>query len=194
LAPGLPTLLARLQTRSKANTARLASRLSNAGLPILSGLKPLEPLPSPPELKFPTFRELVEQELTESPQPEANDGLFSQLVQDPAILYREYLDDPDRFEESAGLLLQQLYSGLKNLEELTPEEMKILDQATVEFAQYLAKPKTPSESQRAAQPRSAIPSDDEPEIPWTDHVGGPSLPAMELPVSLPDAPTFWWKK
>lgn len=158
-------------------------------------LKPLEGLPSLPENQFPTFQELVDQELIEPPEPSQNSGLFFQLVGDPAVLYREYLDDPDRFDEEAGLLLQQLYSGLKTLEQLDPEEAEILNRATAEYAQYSPKQEKPSGPQRPSLPRSVTPSDDEPEIPWTEHVQGPSLPTLDTPISLPDsAPTFWWTK
>lgn len=194
LAPSLPSLLARMRESSTRTTKKFAERLSDAGLPILTGLEPPKPLPTLPESHFPTFQELVEQELTEPPEQEQNSGLFFQLVQDPRVLYRDYLDDPEKYNEKVGLLLQELCSGLKDVNKLKPEEAELLNLATVEYAQYSPKQEPHSKQPQPRLQRSAIPSDDESEVPWTDHMTGPNLPQTEVPVSLPDAPTFWWRK
>ena len=174
----------------------LQRRLSSAGLSTDSALPWLQPLPPLPGLTFPTVSELVEQELY-SPTVEVDDGLFSQLVQDPLVLYREYLDDPERFDERVGLLLQQLVSNQKKLEELTAEERGLLNTATAEHAQYVPKPKPPPAQQPKASPLSDSSyedGDEESELPWKGRQSGPAPTAMELPADLPTAPSFWWKK
>lgn len=175
-------------------TRLLQQRLCSAGLNTGSELPWLKPLPTLPVAAFPTVAELVEQELS-SPTKAVDDGLFSQLVQDPLVLYREYLDDPERFDESLALLLQQLVSNQKKLEELTAEERDMLNRATAELAQYAPKPKPPPQQPQ----RASAPSDDfyeeETELPWNNQPGGPELPQLESPMgALTEAPSFWWKK
>jgi len=192
LAPSLPTLSSRMQQRSTRRIRSLQDQLRSAGLSNDSVLPWLKPLPPLPVLKFPTMEELIAQEVS-GPPVAADNGLFSQLVGDPLVLYREYLDDPDRFDESLGLLLQELVTNRKKLEELTGQEVEQLNKATVELAQYEPKPK----KQPAPQPRASASSEDsyegeEEEVPWKGV--GPSLPEMPMTAELPTAPSFWWKK
>ena len=154
-------------------------------------LRPLQPLPT---IRFPTMSDLLEQEMSAPIEP-VDDGLFSQLVRDPRVLYREYLEDPEVFDEETALLLQQLVSNQKKLEDLTAEEKDRLNRATAEFTQYSPKPKKPQEQPRSTSSRSESSyEDEEEELPWMKDAPSMILPSLESPMDLPVSTSFWWKK
>ena len=149
------------------------------------------PLPQLPAVhKFPSFSEMVSQQITPS-SPSTNEGLFSTLVRDPLVLYREYLDDPERFPQEAGTLLTQLVTQQKDLNTLTPEDMEVLNQATVEFAQHSPEPEpTPEPSKPPHQ--DLFGEEGEEELEWQPGGQLPTRPAVDLPDTAPGAD--WWAK
>jgi len=124
--------------------------------------------------------------------------LFSQLVRDPRILYREYLEEPERFNEETGDLLHRLVAGQQKLEDVSSAERDLLNRATVELAQHSSKPSSPppSPDTHSVPFESSDEEFGETEMPW--ETSGleevPELPQMEAPEDLPNAPTFWWRK
>jgi len=180
-----------MEKQGRSNDFTGTTSSSSQSLPFL---KPLEPLSFPKLLKpqapiFPTFNELVSQPvLSEKPQQR---GIFSDLVRDPAYLYQEYLDRPEDFDEGTADLLMKLVSRQKKVEELTPDEMKKLDEATIELAQHSPKPEKQPDVRESLFQTLLDDDDDEPEITWGDH--GPVLEEMEQPF-MPTVPTKWWDK
>jgi hypothetical protein len=153
-------------------------------------LLPTLPYPMPPEA--PEVRFLTFSELLSPPAPEEkkrSEGLFMSLVKNPAILYQEYLEQPDMFEEETGHLLLKLIGRHKKLEDLTDSEMKKLDEAVVSYLQY--KPKVAEKPKLRALPEEDE-EDDEPEIPWGPNgVKGLSSFMLELPEGVDSR---WWEK
>lgn len=158
-------------------------------LPRLESLQPLQipPLPTPlaPQPpRFPSFNELLSQ-----PEPEVQrrrEGLFSTIIRNPAILYREYLEHPDMFQEETAHLLTKLVGRQKSLDSLSEEELKKLDEAVVSFLQYRPKKKIETQSSHST-PRDE--TDDDSEVVW-----GPDGPlvngtSLELPE---DVAHNWW--
>lgn len=157
-------------------------------------LKPLEPLSFPKLLTpqaptFPSFNETVSPPALSEPPPQQ--GIFSQLVRDPAYLYQEYLDRPEDFKEDTAELLMSLVSRQKRLEDVTPDEMKKLDEATIELAQHSPKPeKQPDVQESLFRTLLDEDEDDEPEIEW-----GPNGPVLDMEQPhMPTVPTRWWDK
>jgi len=167
--------------------------------PTLFGLPPAvqplnfleqNPLPQLPVVhKFPSFSELASQVATPT-SPPTNEGLFSTLVQDPHVLYREYLDDPERFTQEAGTLLTELVSQQKSLDSLTAEEMELLNQSTIEFAQHSPKPEPSPEPSKPHQ--DLFEEEGEEELEWQPGGQIPTRPVVDLPNAAPTAE--WWAK
>jgi len=150
-------------------------------LPIFHSLTPR----APQAVHFPTFNELLSQPAPE--QKEQRDGLFNSLVRDPAILYLEYLEHPDMFEEETAHLLQSLVGQQKKVSDLTEAEMKKLDEAVVSYAQY-----HPPKKETLA-PVESTPEfdDDEPDIEWGPE--GPLAGANSAYSQIPDGVLHrWW--
>lgn len=121
-------------------------------------------------------------------------GLFSALVRDPVVLYQAYLDAPDLIGEDVGLLLTQLVTQQKKLEDLTAEELKKLDEATVNFAQHSPRSKSlPDDSKKAPSTPRASTDLEEPEFEWVEG-GQMRLMPPTAPIDIPTVPTKWWDK
>ncbi len=126
-------------------------------------------------------------------QPASGRGLFESLVADPRVLFHGLLESPESYESGVSELLQNLVSGRKKREELTPEESLLLDRATVEFAAG-KRPKQDGgaapQSRAARTPKSMTPPE-EAELIYSAR--GPHIPAAvaDAPVK---APSLWWKK
>lgn len=127
-------------------------------------------------------------ELAEPSSPERRKGLFESLIADPRVLFHGLLDSPESYESGVSELLQNLVSGQKKREDLTGEELQLLDRATVEFAAG----KRPQPAGGATRSREAAPKRTPPEeVELIYQERGPHLPDMDLPES---PPTRWWTK
>jgi hypothetical protein len=111
------------------------------------------------------------------------------LIKDPAILYQEYLEQPDMFEEETGHLLLKLVGQQKKLEDLTDDEMKKLDEAVVSFIQYTPKKPEPKELPKPLELDDGDEEDEE-EVPWGR--SGPSHGSLSFEPPE-DVSSFWWK-
>lgn len=138
------------------------------------GLQPLEPL------KFPTFAELAS-EVT-PPPPSRPQTLFN-IVGDPTILFSDLLDNPEKYEAGVDELLQELVHKRKRMDELSAQELQLLNRAVVAFMQAPARKPPPAPTRRA-------PPEPEPEAFDLDEQGAP----MPAEIDLPDAPSFWWQR
>lgn len=143
-----------------------------------SGSTPRLNLPPSLALLAPTFPTLSALATTkEKPQPTStsSNGLFQALLRDPAVLLQGLLDDPTRYEEGVGAVVQDLVSGRRKFEDLSPAESTLLDRATIDFAQ-------PVRRKTAAAPvptRRGVPSAPKPKPPSK----APSVAGME---------PYWW--
>ena len=116
--------------------------------------------------------------------------MFESLVADPRVLFHGLLESPENYESGVSELLQNLVSGRKKREELTPEEQSLLDRATVEFAAG-KRPKPVGGAQRQTKaPKSMTPPE---EVELIYSARGPHIPAAVADVPA-RAPSFWWRK
>jgi len=164
--------------------------------PLPAGFSPLPQLPSLPEvLKFPLKTSISEPEPTNEGTTQRSKGLFEALIGDPGVLYQDYLSHPDLFDDETVMLLTELVTRQKLLGQLTDEEQKILDRATIVSAQYSPKPKS-SEESGSKVPSHLVtttdPGDEEPEVEWQGN--DMRLAPPTAPVDIPNAPTKWWDK
>ena len=145
------------------------------------------------------FSELLGENGTER-KPERKAGLFESLIGDPTIIFQSLLDDPARYEDGVAELLQELIYRRKRIEDLTEEELELLNRAALEFTQGKPTKKElplPAELMKKApmSVRAALgdfEDDDEPDLEFRE-VGRPQ--AVAAPIVLPPTPpSFWWKQ
>ena len=191
--------------KSENSSRRLPQELRSLGYHdflapnISSGYEP----PQPP--KFPKFFDLVQSEIKEqdAPKNENERRLFSALIGDARILYQELLEDPGRFDEKASALIQNLSCGAQQLSNLTPEELDLLDNATLDFArprrlQPSSKTTAVTSPRRSTAVKHLTKQEalSDPSVPLVHQDGGAPTLLSEETSSLPaERPaTFWWKK
>jgi len=82
---------------------------------------------------FPSFIELLN---TESITPsETRSGNFAELLgEDPAVLWMDFSEHPECYDQVAEALLRRLMEGATSVAQLTEEERRVLDRATIELA------------------------------------------------------------
>lgn len=117
--------------------------------------------------------------------------MFESLVADPRVLFHGLLESPESYESGVSELLQNLVSGRKKKEELTPTERDLLDRATVEFAAgKRPRPAGGAAPQQAKAPKSLTPPE---EVELIYSARGPHIPAAVADAPA-KAPSFWWRK
>lgn len=199
-----------MQNKSKSTTARLPQALLDVGYPDFLAPKNATPYETPTAVTFPKFCELVTEEQENLRKKDSatasrsgSQRLFSALIQDPRVLYLEYLENPTKFDDETGELLQALSHGLLAVKDLSPEQLDLLDQATVLYAS-LSDSRTPLEGTKppSVPSSSAIEhltyqealSDSSVDLEYREdgkHV--PVQASFEVPYQEAP-PTFWWKK
>lgn len=189
-----------LQTTSWRNTLGLSKRGQNGFVagslpPTPPGLSPLPLLPTLPTVSDFPLKDSSETKAQGSRRQRP--GLFMELVRDPAVLYQEYLEDPEEFDPEVAQLLTDLVTRKRTLDALTAEEMRQLDQATVVMAQSSPKPSKDKSQSSESKTRSPIDLDDDfgeedEEIEWNG--GDMSLSPLPDPIPMPTVPTMWWDK
>lgn len=82
---------------------------------------------------FPSFIELLN---IESATPiESRSGNFAELLgEDHVVLWMDFLDHPECYDQDAEVLLRRLMEGATSAAQLTEEERTVLDRATIEMA------------------------------------------------------------
>lgn len=131
--------------------------------------KPPEP-PAPPAPPNPTLVELVEP----LPRRRAR-GLFADLLSGrPELLLQDAQANPDAYDTDVVELLEQILLNKKDIENLTDEEHRKVDEATTEFFQATPKTSTPASSAGGRSPRI------------------PDPPRGGVPVDGPVMDAFWW--
>jgi hypothetical protein len=103
------------------------------------------------------------------------------------VLFHGLLESPENYESGVSELLQNLVSGRKKREELTPQELELLDQATLEFAAG-KRPAPPSKKVETRLPPRRLTPPEEMELIYQEK--GPPIPEDVVPKR---APTFWWR-
>ncbi len=136
----------------------------------LAPLAPLKPKP------FPNLFELASEDRQSQKVVSRQRGLFEELLGRPEALFIDSLEFPEKYEEQTSRLLRSLVSGERRLEDVTAEEMALLDRATVDFAS------APPPAKKVEQRRTAAPRR---EAAVAGPVAGEDVPLTELP-------PFWW--
>lgn len=160
------------------------------GMPDVLSLVPTLPsLPTLPEL--PSLTSPTPNMAEAVAQPPQNDGLFNGIIGDPAVLYRAYLDRPEDFDEEQSNLILQLMSNQKKLDQLTDQERKVLDRATVNFAQHSPRSNVkPSPSPKSSF--SPTPTTDPGRSSFSWQKDEMRLPPLKDPIDIPTIPSKWW--
>jgi hypothetical protein len=182
---------------SKQSSRRFSWNLQRLGYPDFTVPNNLWLLRRPALPKFPTPFALTQSAETNA-EPKRREGLFTALIGDPAVLYQEYLEEPEKFNPELGDLLQQLIAGQKKLDELRPSEMGQLDAAVLDFAEPRRTPKP--QVQSAEEPRAPAAlehvlsledalADDSIELEYRE---GALVPITDGPDESP--PTYWWRQ
>ncbi len=136
----------------------------------------LPTLESEPFQPFPTLLELAKEELSSVKSPPSSKGLFEELLGSPEVLHQSATERPELYNEATRKLLIELVERRKKLPELSPEEKKLLNEATVEFAQA---PRARPAPQRttATAPVEAV---------------AVARPRMGEDIPVTEMPAFWW--
>jgi len=164
----------------------------------LPSLPKIEPL-SPPT--FPTFQQLVEadrvsQQSTSSVPKKMND-LFDGILGTLEPLLADFQENPEKYGEETHELLGQLTLGSKSLEQLSPNERRLLNLATFDFYQA-PKPKPAEEPELLVKEAEAEDEDtlDELEEEAVERLaakngeGRGPIPGVDVPVT--ELPAYWW--
>jgi hypothetical protein len=76
------------------------------------------------------------------PPKQPTKTLFQELLGGRSeVLEQDALEHPDRYDEPVQVLLQELSTGTKKTESLSPVEHELLSRATIDFATYVPPPK-----------------------------------------------------
>lgn len=160
----------------------------------LPSLPALEP-PSPPT--FPTFQQLVEADRA-SPPPTSSaqklNDLFDGILGTLAPLLADFQASPERYGEETHELLGQLILGTKSLEQLSPNERRLLNLATFDFYQApKPKPVEPLVKEAAVDEGEELTDelDEEAEERAAENGEGRGpIPGVDVPVT--ELPAYWW--
>ena len=181
--------------KSKPSTQAMPQGLLDANYPDFLALNNWTTSAQHLATSFPTFTSLVESEGLAPAQAKPMEmGLFSALIGDPRVLYYELLEDPRRFEPEAESLVQQLVSGARTTESLSPAEMEVLNRATIDMTGPRHK-EEPQVLPVELVPASANPLLDE-EDKELEYMDDGKLVTLDESTPLPEeAPaTFWWRQ
>ncbi len=124
---------------------------------------------------FPTLEDLALEDPTLGQK--RSPGLFESLLNNPAVLYEDFLKSPEKYDPALERLLTELATGNKKLKALSAAESTLLDRATLDYAQ--AVPPKPSAPRAAAGGARKAPRKEEKPRPGID------VPVTELPA-------YWW--
>jgi hypothetical protein len=183
-APRVPVLSdyrGRFVTPSHPRNGELSESLRGFDHPDLEGTLPR---PAPPPA-FPTFLQLVEDSIKgEASEPPRDPGLFVQLLRGRAdVLLEDAQYEKSKYDEPTRALLEEMYIGRKNLENLTPEERTLLDVATAAlFSRTEINHGLTREQINPKAPKPKDPAEVFAEPEATSPAGEDGLPA------------FWWLK
>ena len=161
------------------------------GLPFLPALEP----PSPPA--FPTFQQLAEADRA-SPPPTSSvkklNDLFDGILGTLDPLLADFQASPEKYGEETHELLGQLILGTKSLEQLSPNERRLLNLATFDYYQ------TPKPKPSATLVKEAAGNEDEEltdefdeeaeERAAENEKGRGPIPGVDVPVT--ELPAYWW--
>lgn len=137
----------------------------------LTNAQSSESIQMPTAPRHPSFLELVQLERQHSekpPQARPPQRLFGGLLHgDLELLRTDMGRQPDKYEVEERELVEALAAGGRNPSELRPDELAVLDAATVNFTaparRIRAKGRTPRRSEDTASGASPIPGQDVPQ-------------------------------
>jgi len=152
-----------------------------------NSLRPLSPLMAPTS---PTLFALSGESVTAKKRVGRRE-LFDALIGDARVLFQEYLDDPDRFEDGTGELLQEMVNGRKKFSDLERKDKDLMNRAAIDFASSKGpapkKERAPRHQSRELPAAAQMASG---ELAWSDD-GKHSPPTPDIPNK---PATFWWRK
>lgn len=151
---------------------------SKTSLNVLDYAPKMEKFPA-----FPSLNELALGEVT-APPSRQTDSLFSVLIKDPAILHNDMEQYPEKYQEEAIQLVRALLSGETRMEALSPEQLRLLDLATLDFSKQAQKPSAPAQAPPLKK-IAAEPSEEE-------NLGAGAEELFES-VPITELPDYWWK-
>lgn len=164
----------------------------------LPSLPKIEPL-SPPT--FPTFQQLVEADRVSlqstSSVPKKLNDLFDGILGTLEPLLADFQESPEKYGEETHELLGQLTLGSKSLEQLSPNERRLLNLATFDFYQA-PKPKPPeplvkeaeAEDEEDEDPIDELDEEAEERRAAKNDKGRGPTPGLDVPVT--ELPAYWW--
>lgn len=130
---------------------------------------------------FPSFKDLVIQDLETSGPNRRGPGLFESLLGgNPAPIWQDLEQYPDKYEPAVEPLLRDLVTGARTAKSLSTHEMFTLDRAVVDFAAPPPKGKThnPPVETAAREPKRERPTEE-------------PRPGVDVPADL-EMPAYWW--
>ncbi len=152
----------------------------------------LEKLPhvSPPT--FPRFTEMVEPrtfELIQQDKPAIRpreQSLFEALLgSDVTTLHHDATEHPEKYDQRAVHLIDQLVAGARTLRDLEEADRRLLDHATIDFSSYMKPATIPTRTESASSMQKTAMVED-------DDDGGESSPIAGVDVPETDTPAYWW--
>ncbi len=157
---------------------QLANLPDSTTLVSLPGLKP------PQFPKFPTFSELAGASVNDLPVVQKEKGLFEGMLGgNTEALFQDLVSCPHKYPPGADILLQEMIMGAKTIDSLDPDELLLLDQATLAFTQPS---RAPVEEPIVPVQRSEDPADYLPEL--RDELDD------DEPTAHVDVPKYWWRQ
>lgn len=157
-------------------------------LSIITAPTSLPPLETPQPPSFPTFTELVEEDLAqqETPRTKRLLDLFDGTLGDPTPLIVDYQKHPEKYGQEVHDLLEQLMQGSKSVEQLTKAERHLLNLATWDYYSAVPLKKDPPTTHGSNKARPKRPSRQRKVVPKR----AKPRPGADVPVT--ELPAYWW--
>lgn len=166
----------------------------------MNGFFPVKPMPWPswsPQADFTISSQMPpmgqEQLVGRVAQPERRPGLFETLLRDPRVLYHDYLDNPDEYNDEDVQMLTQLVNSRRRVGDLPADQQERLNELSILWAYRSPASKPRSQPKPAARALETVVSDLVHEVPVWDQ-DKLKLAELRVPDELPDVPDKWWEK
>lgn len=159
-------------------------------------LGPIAPVAAPAFPSFPSVDELLQHQagmaihpllqLTETAPPSKPASLFEGLLGgNLTALTQDLAVSPERYDAPTTAFLEELSSGAKKLEALTPRERALLDSAVMDFAAF-----RPPRTATLAPKKLPAPKEKKPALLREE---SELLDERAAQVDMPDGmPAYWW--
>lgn len=175
-------------TTKKRRNAKSSTTQQHESHPELTSLPDLPP-PEPP--RFPTFQELVDLDATTTKETGNRrlSDLFDGTLGDPIRLIEDFQRHPEKYGEECQDLLQRLESGASSIEQLSPNDRRLLNLATFDFHQTVP----PKKETTAKKPGTSMQAKPRRRTGLFDRQKAQTQkprPGIDVPVT--ELPAYWW--